>query len=167
MEMEHYRNGTITAGLTTGVIGTALGVLNGAGGLLGRNGWNGDGYGYDGRSVGWHDLGLVRELMATEQRLAIAEADKYTDQKLVEVYAALNRQDKELNAKIDMYRAQQEAINKEQAVYNGINSATVKNIHDDVRKLFSLTRWGIPNDNIIPGWGPVEVAPAPEPDPGT
>lgn len=159
MEMEHYRNGTITAGLTTGVIGTALGVLNGAGGLLGRSGW---GEGYDGRNVGWHDLGLVRELMATEQRLAIAEADKYTDQKLVEVYTALNRQDKEINAKIDMIRAGQEEVNKEQAVYNAVNGSAVKCIREDVNRLMSLTKWGIPNENILPGWGPItEPAPAP------
>ena len=35
MEVEYARRGVANAGLTTGIIGTALGALNGLGGMLG------------------------------------------------------------------------------------------------------------------------------------
>lgn len=92
----HPRNGAINAGLTTGIIGTALGALNTIGGgaaLLG--GMNGTGAARGGcpapELVTKAEFELNSKLMAKDAEIADLKSQNYTDQKLVEVYKDLQR----------------------------------------------------------------------------
>jgi hypothetical protein len=93
-----------TAGRGTtalGIIGTVLGGAAVAGnGLVGNLlGGNTCATG-DSAPVNRYDMNLIRENMAKDGEIALLKADKYTDQKLVEVYKDLRGIDKEQSAVI-------------------------------------------------------------------
>lgn len=109
------RNGAINAGLTTGIIGTALGALNTLGGgaaLLG--GFSGVGAARGGYPmpppppppvfVTKEEFDLNSKLMAKDAEIADLKSQNYTDQKLVDVYKDLQRQIKEVDGKVDVNR---------------------------------------------------------------
>lgn len=144
MEMIPASRAVSNAGLATGIVGTALGVINGAGGLLGMTG------NIEDRHITRHEMDLIRELMTKDQTIAISNSENYTDKKLVEVYSQLAKQDKEINARIDANAKEQSAINAAQAVYNATNGATVACINKQVEMLMGLTKMVVPADNVCP-----------------
>lgn len=92
----HPRNGAINAGLTTGIIGTALGALNTLGGgamLLGGNAGPGTARGsYPAPElVTKAEFELNSKIMAKDAEIADLKSQNYTDQKLVDVYRDLQR----------------------------------------------------------------------------
>ena len=78
--MEYASRAVGNAGLATGIIGTALGALNGAGGLdllnFGPRRPRDEGD----IPVTRHDMGLYRELSEKDFKIASLESNKYTDQ---------------------------------------------------------------------------------------
>lgn len=149
--MEYASRAVGNAGLTTGIIGTALGALNGAGGLefLGmgprRPRDEGD------IPVTRHDMGLYRELAEKDFKIASLESNKYTDQQIREL------SDK-LNAKMDMqFGGVQQQLNA-QAVWNATQQGLIGCIQGQVAQLQSMTQLVIPNKSVMPGWGPVEIS---------
>lgn len=76
------------AGLTTGIIGTALGAMNGGGGILGNlfgcgRGY-GVGYGYD--PVNRFELAQESALAAKDAEIALLKSNTYQDAKTLELY---------------------------------------------------------------------------------
>lgn len=144
MEYEnHYadnnfaKKGTATAGLTLGVIGTALasGVLNnGVCGIFGnRTTCNED------HCVNRYELGLQQALAAKDSRISLLESNIYVDTKIADVY-------ERLNAKIGVL----EATNAQQAVFNATNTAVINCLQNQVNTLMSLTKVVVPLANICP-----------------
>ena len=84
---EYASHGVGTAGLTTGIIGTGLGVLNsmgnGGGGILG--GLFGGGCGGN-ATVNRFELEQQNEINNLKSQIALRDANIYGDQKLLEVY---------------------------------------------------------------------------------
>ena len=156
--MNYASNAKANAGLATGIIGTTLGVLNGAGGLLGMMGGNmGCGCGggcAENQYVNRYEMTMAQELASKDGEIALLKADKYTDQKIVEAY-------KDLQGQINTLKEEQNAINKNQAVYNGTNTATISCLQQQVAALQGLTKLVVPNDSVCPGWGNVTVTPTP------
>ena len=91
------------------------------------------------------------------------ESNIYTDQKLATTYATLNGQINDLAAEVRANKDAQNAINMNQAVYNGTNTATIGCIQNQVNQLMSLTALRIPNTSVCPGWGAVTITPATTP----
>ena len=148
MEMNYASKGVANAGLTTGVIGTALGVLNGAGGLLGGMGWgNYNGYGC---GVNHYELSLMQALACEQTKSQKLESEKYTDNNILETYKYIDGRLRDIEGEIC-----------NQKVYNATNTATIgciANQVNDMQRVFGrLTRVVIPNDSICPGWGEVTV----------
>lgn len=147
--------GVGNTGLGLGIAGTALGLLNGGGsgllgGLLGGNrncGCNQD------VMVNRYEATMMQELAAKDGKIALLESNIYTDQKIADVY-------ERLNVKIERMRDEQSAINREQAVYNGVNTATIQCLQGQVAQLMGLTKLIVPNASICPGWGNVTITPA-------
>lgn len=139
MEYEnHYASrGVGTAGLTLGVIGTALasGVLNnGVGGIFGnRTTCNED------HCVNRYEFGLQQEISARDAKIGLLESNIYTDAKIADVY-------ERLNAKIGVL----EAANAQQAVYNATNTAVIGCIQGQVAQLMALTKLVVPIASICP-----------------
>lgn len=151
MEMETDRNvkGIAVGGLTTGIIGTALGVMNngGLGNILGGYGCNGNA-GYYSR----YDAEKDAEIASLRNEVKLRDANTYTDQKLLEVYSFVNR-------KFDCIEHEL----ADQRVYNAVNTTTIGCIKNDVAELMALTKRVVPNGSICPGWGDVTVSVTPAP----
>lgn len=167
--MEYASKATGDAGLTTGIIGTALGALNsglfngGLGGLFGGGNAAADLSGMaagaalaaalgagrtassDEKPVSRYELGLVQEN-------AILKAQADVDKKLVDVYNSINNQVGALKDRFSDFE-------KQQLVYNGVNNAAVSVLQSQVAALMGLTKTIIPNSSVCPGWGEVKVQP--------
>lgn len=150
--VEYASKGVAGSGLGLGIAGTALALLNangGLGGIFGGNrcGCNGGGYVTD------KELKMSQELAAKDSEIGLLKADKYTDQKLTEVYT-------NLDAKIERLRERQDAINVQQATLNATQTATITCMQGQIAQLFGLTKLVIPNPSVCPGWGNVTITPA-------
>lgn len=158
---EFASKGVAGAALGTGIGGLALGVLNGAGGLLNLMGGNNCAGNCAGNAmVDRYELGLVQELAAKDAKIGLLEADKYTDQKIVEAYKDLQGQINAVAAEVRANKDAQGQINMQQAVYNGTNTATLQCMQQQVAQLLGLTKLVVPNASVCPGWGNVTITPA-------
>ncbi len=110
-------NGKGNAGVALGIIGTALGVLNGGNILSGwgnncnRTGWNG--YGGCGECsenslVTRYELQQDKELTAVKSENALLKANTYNDQKNLEMYKYIDGRFREFEAAL----AQQAVVNQ-------------------------------------------------------
>ena len=129
--MEYASKAVGTAGLSLGIIGTSLGALAGAGGLAGLLGVRPNGDPGD-RPVTRYEMGLIAE----NNQL---KAQQYTDMRANGLQQQISQQ--------TVWNATQEGVLRCQA--------------QQLAQLYSLTQLTIPNGNVSPGWGPVEVYPAP------
>lgn len=136
---EFASRGVANTGLGFGIAGAALGLLDGVGSLLtGRMGRDSAD-----KPVSRYELSLVQEN-------AILKAQADIDKKLVEVYNAIND-------KANANRERFMAFEKEQLVYNGVNSATIGCLQQQVNALLGMTKMVIPNTSVCPGWGEATV----------
>jgi hypothetical protein len=148
--MEYASRAVGNAGLTTGIIGTALGALNGAGGIGEIIGGGNRPRGPQNEGdipVTRHDMGLYRELAEKDFMIASLESNKYTDQQIREL------SDK-MNMRFDGVQQQLGA----QAVWNATQQGLIGCIQGQVAQLQSMTQLVIPNKSVMPGWGPVEIS---------
>lgn len=182
--MEYASKGVAGTGLGLGIAGTALGVLSGGlngllGGANGRNTANdavtsvapimaavlaGSASGgkcncSENTPVTRYELELQQQIASRDSEIADLKSSQYTDQKLVEVYTTLDRKANELRDQIRQNKDEQYAINLQQAVYNGTNTATIGCIQNQVNQLLGLTKLVVPNGSVCPGWGKVKVSP--------
>ena len=109
--MEYASKGVANAGLTTGIIGTALGALNG--GLLnfggfGNPGMNGAVCGDD-RLVNRYDLAQEQKIAELQSRIALRDANIYDDQKSLELYKYIDGQIANINAQLSAQAVQNQA----------------------------------------------------------
>ena len=146
--MEYASKGIATAGLTTGIIGTALSGLM----ALGGNNILGGRMAAAGAADGEHLVSRYELQLTQENAVLKAQAD--VDKKLVEVYNSIND-------KANSIRESFNAFEKEQLVYNGVNTATIGCIQNQVNALMSMTKLVIPNSSVCPGWGNATVTVTP------
>lgn len=140
---------------------TVLGAL-GAASFLGLNagnvlggcanrgawGWNAEGVCSDNMPVSRYELGMVEQLNAKDSEIALLKADKYTDQKIVEAYKDLQGQIKELAVEVRSNKDAQTAVNMQQAVYNGTNTAALQCMQNSIAALQAITKTYIPSSNV-------------------
>lgn len=140
---EFASKGVANAGLATGIIGTSLGVLGGGlgnllGGVLG--GVNGiSGIASDNMPVTRYELQMEDRLISKDSEIALLKSEKYTDEKIVDVYERLSTR---IRGVEDQVAAQ--------AVYNATNTATIACIQNQVAQLQSLTKVIVPASSICP-----------------
>ena len=125
-----------------GAVGTYGALQSGAlGNLFGGLGWNGrNGNGCPSACdvpVSRYEATMMNELSAKDSKIALLESNIYTDQKIADVY-------ERLNVKINANKAEQDAVNLQQAVYNGTNTATIACIKNQVAELASLSELVVP-----------------------
>lgn len=165
MEIENRfaSKGIAGAGLGLGVAGTALGILNGGlGNILG--GWgNGNCGCSENMMVNRYELDMKQELAAKDAKIGLLESNIYTDSKITDTYAALNGQINALAAEVRANKDAQTAVNMNQAVYNGTNTAALTCLQSQVAQLYGLTKLVVPNTSVCPGWGNVTITPAAAP----
>ena len=133
---DYASKGVGTAGLTLGVIGTALasGVLNnGVGGLFGNN-----------MNPATNPLYLLSQ---KDTEIARLQAEKYSDNKVAE----LSKEFSLLSQRVAAIEVAEPL--REQILQQGINSVSAT--------VARLVQPMIPNANVAPGWGPAFVSPFP------
>ena len=158
--MEYASRAVGNAGLATGIIGTALGALNGAGGLellsMGPRGRRDEGD----IPVTRHDMGLYRELSEKDFKIASLESNKYTDQKIADLTEKMNGKIDDVKNQMGMqFAGVQQQLNA-QAVWNATQQGLIGCIQGQVAQLQQMTQMVIPNSSVMPGWGPVEITAA-------
>lgn len=151
--MEYASKAVGTAGLTTGIIGTALGALGGGMNLLGnvvptqtRTACSDEHY------VTRYELNMVQQLAQKDSEIALLKSEQNTEIKIADVY-------ERLITRINADRNDQQKVNADQAVWNGVNTATMNCMSNQIAQLMSLTALRIPNTSVCPGWGDVKVTP--------
>lgn len=152
--MEYASKGVAGAGLGLGIAGTALGLLNGGAGLLGAHmanaGCNTAAACSENQPVNRYEMTLTQAISSKDGEIALLKSERYTDERLVEVYKDLNRQINAVNEKIQANKDAQDAVNCQQAVFNGTTTATLGCIQQQVAMLQGLTKVVIPKDSICP-----------------
>lgn len=145
--MEYASKGVANAGLTTGIIGTALGAMNS--GVL-PNLFGGGNCGCsENMMVNRYEAGQSARIAELETEVKLRDANFYT----------LSEMGK-LRDYVDGKFAVMEHELCDQKVYNATLNSTVGCISGQVAALMSLTKMVIPNGSVCPGWGNVTVAPA-------
>lgn len=101
MENKYASRGVANGGLITGIIGSALGVLN-SGGLNGL--WGGGTNGYnccgDDHHVNRYEAGLNSRIANLEGEVKLRDSTIFTDSKLLEVYKYFDGENKAIRAEI-------------------------------------------------------------------
>ena len=80
-----------------------------------------------------------------------------TNRKISESYSKLENRLIGLAAEVRANKDEQVAINMQQAVYNGTNTATIGCIQNQVAQLLGLTKLVVPNGAVVHGWGAAKV----------
>ena len=110
MDMNYASKGGTNAGLTTGIIGSALGLLNGVLGI-GREGGR-----HQDHFVNRNEMSLIQELSKKDSEIALRDANIYNDKKSLELYPYIDGR----------LRGIEEQI-AQQAVFNQMLSVFKKN----------------------------------------
>ena len=129
------------AGLGLGIAGTALALLNGNGLNL---------FGMNQKQSQCDDTRLISAL---ESEIAMLKAEKYTDSVGTGVYAELNKKYTELAQFIA-------SLDKQNAVFEAVNSERITCLSNRISAIEALTKLVVPNNSVCPGWGNVTVTPA-------
>lgn len=133
-----------------GALGTASFLGLNGGNILGRNGMGyNDGCGCsENTPVNRYELNLVEQLNAKDSHIALLEADKYTDQKIVEAYKDLQGQIRGVEAQVLANKDAQAAINLQQATMNATATATIGCMQAQIAQLQSLSKLVIPTSSV-------------------
>lgn len=147
--MEFASKGVAGAGLGTGIAGLALGVLNGAGGLLGNLG-NGWGVGRVGCGcvdpVGHYELRQEQTISELQAGIALRDANIYNDQKMLDLYKYFDGELRGIREELCSQKA-----------YNAANNVSMNCMANQIAELMALTKRVVPNGSVCPGWGDVTV----------
>lgn len=133
----NYNSVGASAGIAS-FLGLNAGNLLGG---LGNWGWNNNGCCSDNTPVNRFEAAMMNALAAKDGKIALLESNIYTDSKIADVY-------ERLITRINADKEAQNAINMEQAVYNGTNTATLTCMKSQIAQLASLSELVIPQRRV-------------------
>lgn len=144
-------------------VGAIGGYIGGISALLGGfGGWNGAGC-QNGSYVSKETFEMQTKLTEAEKNNAILSADLASEKKMVEVYNAaaekINSVREELSERILRLEREVAANAAAQGVINCDMRSSLAVANSQIEQLMGLTMLKIPNKNVCPGWGDVEVKP--------
>ena len=132
----------------SGMIEAMLGIIAALIPALMNGGNNNRGCCSENTPVTRFDLEQSEKMQDLKSENALLKADKYTDQKIVEAYKDLQGQIKDVAAEVRTNKDDQADINREQAVYNGVNTATIKSLKGQIADLASLSELVVPKRKV-------------------
>lgn len=140
--MEYASKAMAGTALGFGLAGTALGALEGAGGLAGLfGGRNNQPTDPGDKPVTRYEMGLYKEIGDKNDEIVLLKAEKYADAKGETLQAQITQQ----------------------AVWTAGATATMGFMGQQIQQLFGITKLVVPNSSVAPGWGPSMVSPIPIP----
>ncbi len=168
MELNYASKGVANAGLTTGIIGTALGALNAmgnTGGILGGIA-NPAGVGdmaqvvrtvaelsgatgrcSENTPVTRYDIQNLKELMAKDQEIAILKSEQNTEVKIADVYERVMTRVNADKREQDAWNAQQMVNNCQMSSAIAVNASSIAALQDVCGK---ITKVIVPKEAICP-----------------
>ena len=155
--MEYASNGKANEALTTGIIGTAGFGAQLLGNLLGGWGMAPAAMCSENTPVTRYTLDQQNTISEKYMEIAYWRGQVETNRKISESYSKLENRLIGLAAEVRANKDEQVAINMQQAVYNGTNTATISCIQNQVNQLLGLTKLVVPNASVCPGWGAAKV----------
>lgn len=129
-------NARATGGLTTGIIGTSLGVLNS--GMLGNLFGGNCGCG-ENAAVTRYELGMEKSLAAKDSEISLLKSTIHTDGKMLELYQYVDGRLRGIEGQI-----------AQQAVVNAQVTANLSCMQGNIATLMGLTKTVIPIGNVCP-----------------
>lgn len=156
---EFASKGVAGAGLGLGIAGTALGILDGLGGLGGLALGNRAAAAVCSENTGVNRFELEQSRTIAEKDMEIAywRGQDETNRKISDAYSKLESRLIGLSAEVRANKDEQNGINLQQAVYNGTNTAALGCLQNQVNALLGMTKMVIPNGSVCPGWGDVTI----------
>lgn len=156
---EFASKGVAGAGLGLGIAGTALGILDGLGGLGGLALGNRAGVAVCSENTGVNRFELTqsKELAQKDMEIAYWRGQDETNRKISDAYAKLESRINGVAAEVRANKDEQNGINLQQAVYNGTNTAALGCLQNQVNALLGMTKRVVPNSSVCPGWGDVTI----------
>jgi hypothetical protein len=136
--MEYASKGVANAGLTTGIIGTALGAM-GTGILPGLFGGGNHCYTSESMPVNRYEAQQSARIAELETEVKLRDSNIYTDGKILELYRYVDSKFNGVEAQIC-----------QQAVVNAQVAANLSCLQNTVSVLSGLTKTIIPIDNVCP-----------------
>lgn len=153
--MEYASKGVANAGLTTGIIGTALGAMS-SGILPNLFGGNAAACACnENMPVNRYEAAQNARIAELETEVKLRDANTYTDSKLLEQYKFFDGEIRRIDRELC-----------DQKVLNATQIGTIGCIQGQIAQLQALTKLVIPNSSVCPGWGDVTVTVAPAPTTG-
>lgn len=153
---EHY-NVTSQGQGNYNTVGASAGIAS----FLGLNAGNilGGGIGYnrntpvevitsDDKPISRYEANMMDKLAAKESENSLLRSQIYTDQKIVETTTYLSGKINDLAAEVRANKDAQCEINREQAVYNGVNTATLNCLKGQIAELQSLSELIVPKRKV-------------------
>lgn len=153
---EFASKGVAGSGLGLGIAGTALGLLNGNGGLLGGLFGNGTCGCSENHVVNRYELAQESKIAELQSQIALRDANTYNDQKLLEVYKYFDGELKDIRTTMCANDKAQAVINAKFESGFDVLSSQVASISTTMA---NITKTVIPNSSVCPGWGTVSVQP--------
>lgn len=140
---------TGNAGLTLGIIGTALALLTGGGNVLGGgllSASNSQKY------VTKDELDMSMKIAEKDSTIALLQSEKTTDAKLVEVFKTSAQMDKDIRTLIATEKEKQMEINAAQSAWNATAGAQISSmattIASQAQTLASITTSVVPQNKV-------------------
>lgn len=155
--MEYASKGVANAGLTTGIIGTALGGLMALNGGVAAAPANAQGQCSENTTVNRYELNQLQTIANKDMEIAYWRGQDETNRKISDAYAKLEERINSLGVEVRANKDEQNGVNMQQAVYNGVNTATIGCVQDQVNQLLGMTKRVVPNSSVCPGWGEATV----------
>lgn len=137
-ENKYATKGVANAGLTTGIIGTALGVLNGGLNGLGAVPAMNCGCSED-HFVNRYEMGQEQKIAELQSQIALRDANIYQDAKMLEMYKYVDGK----FAGIEQQLCQQNVVNAQVAANLGCMQQTIATLQ-------GLTKVVVPIDSVCP-----------------
>ena len=91
---------------------------------------------------------MMDKLAAKDSENALLRSQIYTDQKIVDTTTYLMGKINEVSAEVRANKDAQCEINREQAVYNGVNTATLNCLKGQIAELQSLSELIVPQRKV-------------------
>lgn len=164
--MEYASKGMAGTALGLGIGSAVLSVANGGlGNLFG--GWGANPAAAaamaagaacsENTGVNRYELDQQQTIANQSMEIAYWRGQDETNRKITDAYAKVESRYNDLAAEVRANKAEQDAVNLQQAVYNGTNTATIGCIQNQVNQLLGLTKIVVPNSSVCPGWGNATV----------
>ena len=104
------------------------------------------------------ELEQERTIANKDTEIAYWRGQDETNRKITDAYAKLESRINSVAAEVRANKEEQCGINMQQAVYNGVNTATIGCLQNQVNQLLGLTKLVVPNGSVSPGWGTATVS---------